>query len=311
MDGGVSGTVRVAGGGGWVNNLSYVRPDATASLVSTDEYLAPLVAHAQRGLGRTMAVSFPLGGEYSEKTRAWPNYGNFVQTVGRWLMGEELPPGLGLRHRLEGTRLTLDLLYDPAEWEQELSENPPRIKILESGNPKDYEVPWKRIAPGHFSVSRDLEEGSVIRGVIQAGSHAVAFGPLAVGSSAEWAFDPERLAELRLTSERSGGRELVNLREAWLQPPSTGQTRLHLPILLGLLGLLLLDALVTRTGWRFPVLGKMVRVKARPVTAGAKEVQLKAGKTEKKVITAIEEPKVVEEDLSERRSRFARAKRGK
>ena len=41
-------------------NLSYAREDATVSLVSTDEYKAPLVAHARRGLGRSAAVSFPL-----------------------------------------------------------------------------------------------------------------------------------------------------------------------------------------------------------------------------------------------------------
>ena len=45
-------------------NLSYARPEAAVALTSKDEYIAPLVATMRRGLGRTAAVSFPLGGEY-------------------------------------------------------------------------------------------------------------------------------------------------------------------------------------------------------------------------------------------------------
>ncbi|MBT8045265.1 MAG: VWA domain-containing protein, partial [Verrucomicrobiae bacterium] len=182
-------------------NLSYAREDATTSLVTTDEHLAPLVAHARRGIGRTAAVSFPLGGKYSEKIRAWPQYGDFIQTLTQWLMGDQLPPGIGLRHRLEGTRLTIDLLYDTDEWAQKFAIHPPRIRLLDgdsSGTP--YEVAWKRIAPGRFSLTRDLEEGTLIRGAIQTGEYAIPFGPIIVGSSTEWSFDPDRLAELRAVS---------------------------------------------------------------------------------------------------------------
>ena len=75
-------------------NLSYARKDSTVSLVSKDEYLAPLVAHARRGLGRTVAVSFPLGGEFSDEVRNWSGYGDFVQTTGRFLMGQPARQGL-------------------------------------------------------------------------------------------------------------------------------------------------------------------------------------------------------------------------
>ncbi|NIP98913.1 MAG: hypothetical protein GWO24_38165, partial [Akkermansiaceae bacterium] len=188
--------------------------------MATDEYLGPLVAHARRGIGRSLAVSFPLGGEHSEKIRAWPQYGDFVQTLGRWLMGFELPPGLGLRHRLEGTRLTIDLLYDTEEWTQRFATSPPRIKLQEGkGGEPPYEIAWKRVAPGHFSVTRELEEGIVLRGAVQAGPHALSFGPVVVGSSAEWAFDPDRLSELREVSRLSGGRELIDLSKAWVRPP--------------------------------------------------------------------------------------------
>jgi hypothetical protein len=73
-------------------NLSYAREDATVSLVSTDEYLAPLVAHARRGQGRSAAVLFPLGGEFSATARNWPGYGDFLQTMGRFLMATTRRP---------------------------------------------------------------------------------------------------------------------------------------------------------------------------------------------------------------------------
>ncbi len=132
-------------GGVEAYNLSYLRPEASASLLSTDEYVAPLVAQMRVGAGRTMAVSFPMGGEFSERVREWQGYGDFVQTLTRWLMGGEIPSGLALRHRIDGTRLTLDLLYDEEEWEKRLIEAPPRVRLTDGGG-EGYEVgadfPW-------------------------------------------------------------------------------------------------------------------------------------------------------------------------
>ena len=236
-------------------NLSYAKKMASTALVADDSYLGPLIAYWRRGLGRSMAVSFPLGGEHSDKIRSWKNYGNFVQTATRWLMGSETPPGLGLRHRLEGTRLTVDLLYEGEDWNRRLSENPPRIKLVKGkGDEEPFEIAWRRVAPGHFSVTRDLDEGQVIRGAVQAGSHALPFGPVAVANSAEWSFDPERLSEFREVARLSGGRELVDLSTAWIRPPSTTSTTLRVPLLIFLLVTVLLDALITRTGWRIPIL---------------------------------------------------------
>lgn len=291
-------------------NLSYAREDATTSLVSRDEYVAPLVAHARRGLGRSAAVSFPLGGEFSDRIRDWKGYGDFVQTMTRWLMGLDLPPGIGLKHRLDGTRLTLDLLYDPELWAKKLAVAPPRLRLVESGpGATPYDVPWKRIAPGHFTVSRDLDEGSIVRGAIQVGEHALPFGPITVGSSVEWAFEPERLAELRTVAAQTGGRELTNLKEAWLRPPNRQDVSLRLWIALALLGLLVTEALLTRTGWKLPLPGLPSFAPREKVVKPAK---VKAAQAEAPVMTRTEEkPAVTAEppaDESERRSRYQRAK---
>ncbi len=290
-------------------NLSYAREDATTSLVSQDEYVAPLVAHARRGLGRSAAVSFPLGGEFSQGIRDWKGYGDFVQTITRWLMGMDLPPGIGLKHRLDGTRLTLDLLYDPELWSKKLAVIPPKLRLLESGSGEAaYDVPWKRIAPGHFSVSRDLDEGAIVRGSIQVGEHALPFGPITVGSSIEWAFEPERLAELRTVSAQTGGRELINLEDAWLRPPNRQDVSLRMWIALALLVFLVAEALLTRTGWKMPI-PAMPNFKAREKVVKPKKV-----KVAKPVapVTVVEEKPVVTAEAppedSERRSRYQRAK---
>jgi len=289
-------------------NLSYAREDATTSLVTTDEYVAPLVAHARRGLGRTAAVSFPLGGEFSDPAREWAGYADFVQTLTRWLMGLDLPPGIGLRHKLDGTRLTLDLLYDPEMWADSLSANPPRLRLLESeAGSSPYDVPWKRIEPGHFSVSRDLDEGSVIRGAIQVGPHAMPFGPITVGSSIEWAFEPERLTELRSIAAQTGGRELLDLADAWKRPPYEHEVTLRLWFVVSILGLVILEALMTRTGWKLPLPG-LPRFERQP--KAAKPKRPKPTPSQSIPVTKDKEDPLISTppEETDRRSRYQRAK---
>lgn len=289
-------------------NLSYAREDATTSLASTDEYVAPLVAHARRGLGRTAAVSFPLGGDFSESARTWPGYADFVQTMTRWLMGMDLPPGIGLRHRLDGSRMTIDLLYDTEEWSSRLATTPPRLRLLESGTGgSPYDVPWRRIAPGHFSVTRDLDEGSVVRGAIQVGTHALPFGPVTVGSSIEWAFEPERLGELRAIAAQTGGRELVNLADAWQRPPYRHDVSLRLWISVALLVLLVAEALLTRTGWRLPI-PAMPRFERREKPAKVKTPKAKPSARPLPAVNKEEPPQATDATTSERSSRYQRAK---
>ena len=288
-------------------NLSYAREDATTSLSSKDEYVAPLVSHARRGLGRSMAVSFPLGGEFSQGIRDWEGYGDFVQTSTRWLMGMDLPPGIGLKHRLDGTRLTVDLLYDPELWAKKLAAQSPRLRLLGNEAAQSaYDVPWQRISPGHFSVSRDLDEGDVIRGAIQVGEHALPFGPVTVGSSIEWAFEPERLAELRAVSAQTGGRELLDLSKAWLRPPNREDVSIRPWLALSMLVLLLTEALMTRTGWKLPI-PAMPKFAAREKVVKPKKVKTQKSVVEPKPttpeITAQKPP-----EASERRSRYQRAK---
>ena len=294
-------------------NLSYTREGDTAALVSKDEYTAPLVAFGRRGIGRTAAVAFPLGGEFSGRVRSWPRMGDFTQTLARWLMGEETPPGIGIRHELKGTELAVDLLYDSEVWAEKFARKPPRIFLSQgTGSAPPVELIWERMAPGHYSVRAELEEGEMVRGAVQAGESALAFGPVVVGSRAEWAFDGERVVELRAASESSGGRELLELSDAWRKPERKDYAGFQNWLLVVLLGLILADALVTRTEWRMPEFVRRKRRKSkkpRPAKSAdavvVEEPVVEAeGKKEEKPVES-----TAEEVTQERRSRFTRAKR--
>lgn len=234
-------------------NLSYLRDGDETALVSTDSYTAPLVAFGRRGIGRTAAVAFPLGGEFSERVRNWDKLGDFVQTLTRWLMGDELPPGIGIHHELTGTELSLDLFYDTEQWEPRLIEAPPKV-ILQRGfrEGQSEELIWERLSPGHYQVTAHLHEGAPIRGAVQVGRAAIPFGPVTVGSGREWKWDRDRVTELRETARVSGGSEQLDLSKAWRQPPAPGSKPIRHPLFVAALLLFLLEALVTRTGWALP-----------------------------------------------------------
>jgi len=103
---------------------------------------------------------------------------------------------------------------------------------------------------------------------------------------------------------------LLNLKEAWLRPPYVAATSLNLPIGISLLLLILLDALITRTGWKLPEIGNRAKPAKTP-----KPIKVRTPKLVVKAPVNVEEkPKMnpeVETAPSERRSRFQKAKEKK
>ena len=228
-------------------NLSYLKPEAAAAAVTGDEYKAPLVAFWQRGAGRAAAVSFPLAGESSDAFRAWAAAGDFEQTLVRWLLPAVPPPGAGLRTRVVGEDLVIDLLHDE-EWTRRLAENPPRLLLAAGAEGKAFAVAWEKIEPGRYSARAAIPPGGWLRGVVQTGKERWPFGPVASGVDPEWNFPAERLQALRDLSRQSGGREIADLREVWQAPREAEFSDLGN----GILGVLLLTFLaeVAVTRWR-------------------------------------------------------------
>jgi hypothetical protein len=69
------------------------------------------------------------------------------------------------------------------------------------------------------------------------------------GSSAEWTFDPARIAELEELARASGGVERVDLSSIWQAPRRSEFRPLRPWLLIALLVLFVGDAYLTRMGW--------------------------------------------------------------
>jgi hypothetical protein len=109
-------------------------------------------------------------------------------------------------------------------------------------------VAWEKLAPGHFRARTALKPGELVRGAAQVGKAAVPFGPLISASNAEWQFRREALTELRAVSERSGGRERLDLATSWEAPPQKRFADLRPWLLVALLGAVVGEALLARLG---------------------------------------------------------------
>jgi hypothetical protein len=279
-------------------NLCYLRPEATAALATTDEYDAPLVAFWHRGAGRAMAVTFPVAGEHSAAVRAWPEYGDFAQTLGRWLAAQELPAGIGLRARREGTHLVAELLFDES-WEERLAAAPPRVAVAEGLSAEVRDLTWERIEPGRFRARTPMRPGAWYRGAARVGGQTIPFGPIGSPESAEWTMDARRLRELEALVASTGGQDRNDLASIWSAPrPNRTATDLRPFALLAALALFLGEALRGRLK---PA--SATRAPARATDAAAPSA-------------AIEEPPAapapaVLDDAERRRRRYGEAKRGR
>lgn len=227
-------------------NLSYLKPEASASALTTDEYKAPLVASWARGAGRTAAVSFPLAGEFSESFRAWPLGADFERTLVRWLLPAAPPAGTSLRTRIVGEDLSVELLCDET-WAKKFAELPPRL-ILAADSDQPFEVVWEKMEPGRYVARTPLPPQGWLRGVVQAGTDHWTFGPVSAGRDPEWDTDPEKQRALRDLSAATGGRDINDLRDAWQRPPRIDIASLQMWVLIALLITFLTEVAVTR--WR-------------------------------------------------------------
>ncbi len=243
-------------------NVCYLKPKATQAALSGDDNAAPLVAFWQHQSGRTAAVMFPLAGNYSDTARAWPGYGDFITTLTRWLMGNETPEGLGVRARLDGDQLVLDLFYDQ-QLDADLAKDFPTAVYTQNGQDGAQQMTWERLEPGHFQAQVRLKPGKPAIGAVQAGPYSLPFGPLAPGLDLEWLRDPAGPRSLRALVAGSGGKELTELPEAWRDLGRQYYRSLR-PWILTLLALAVLaEALATRVdvlkSWSWKK-GKQVKV---------------------------------------------------
>ena len=275
-------------------NLSYLREGAAESLRTTDEYQAPLIAHWRRGAGRVAAVSFPLGGEFSGTVRSWPEYGDLVRTLTRWVVRPELPPGLALRLRRHGETVRVRLHADE-EWRERLALDPPELVVAAGRDVEGRRIAWRRVRPGVLEAELRPTPGQRVRGALKVGDRVLPFGPVSGPEGAEWAFDPDGPAELRRLSAASGGVERVDLAEIWRSPARRKLRGTRDVWLIAFGCVFLFEAFWSRLGGRRPEFDFRRRAREAPSEAVGASVR--------------PEPVVEKAREPERRSAFRQARR--
>lgn len=290
-------------------NVNYLRPEATMGAVAKDEYKSPLLAFWQRGTGRVAAIAFPVAGALSQSVRSWSEYTKFIGTVTRWGMRGEAPTGIGLRARVIGSTVELSLLYDRS-WEERLLRSGPTVVVDGKDAGAREQLVWERIRPGEFKATVALEDREQLRGAIQLGGEVLPFGPITAIDTAEWSFDRARVEEVRNLAHESGGAERLDLTKVWSapRPERFGSARRYL--LWMLVALVLLDAFLTRIGWRMPVIsrqrfGDVLRRLPRDFRLFERRRRSAPPPPEPEVI---EVPPAAAPEETARRDRFSRAK---
>jgi len=252
-------------------NLSYVRPGASASLITGDEYEAPLLAQWVRGVGRVAAVSFPMAGEYSATVRAWDHYGDFVRTMCRWTMREDMPAGLALRTERIGETLRIQLHHDD-EWINTLATTPPLLITTSTEQKETERHQWRRIRPGLFETELHLSGSTVVNGAVQLGKRVIPFGPVCGAIGAEWQFDQAMPGTLQQMAQISGGQSRIDLSSIWSSPQRNDVRGLRDVLLIMTLVLFLAEALWTRVGWQLPSIGRVIPIKSQKIIPAKKSI---------------------------------------
>jgi Mg-chelatase subunit ChlD len=96
-------------------SLTYVRPNASVGVRTTDENQAPLLAFWPHGLGRAVALTAEVDGKYTGALASWSGLRAALEQSVRWVM----PPlatsvDAVARARLSGDDLHVTLDFDPA-----------------------------------------------------------------------------------------------------------------------------------------------------------------------------------------------------
>ncbi|MCA9112178.1 MAG: VWA domain-containing protein, partial [Planctomycetaceae bacterium] len=225
-------------------NLSYLKPDATAAVISNDEYAAPWAAFWYRGLGRVAALTLEVDGQFSGQFGLWDSYDDFLITHARWLLGGDDPDDIFVDIARQGQDAVITVELDPNRPDKGSGEVPELVVVPPGDDrvaPIEPDFTW--VGPdtleGHFRMDRTGNW----RTLVKTRGREIKRGP-AVSLPYSPEFDPreglptgsEILAEV---AELSGGVERPDVLDVLKNPPRSASTSSLLPWLF-ILGIVLL-----------------------------------------------------------------------
>jgi hypothetical protein len=188
-------------------NLTYLRPGAVAGVVTHDQYLAPVLAFHQHGIGRCAAFTGQIGGTFGQSLVAWPGFAAFFVSLSRWLVGLEEPGDVFASVRRDGMSEVVSVEIDPeATTHTDTSHLSVRVRGPD-GTARD--VPLERVGENRFEARTNIARDGIQLGTLAfADGHTLDLPPIALPYSPEFerGTDPKRGERLlRTLAQESGG----------------------------------------------------------------------------------------------------------
>jgi Mg-chelatase subunit ChlD len=215
-------------------NLSYLKPDATMGVVSQDEYAAPWSAFWYRGLGRAAAITVEVDGQYSGAFGKWDEYPDFLITHARWLLGGDTPDDVYLKLEREGQDAVVTVELDP-DRPGKVTGDAPTLSILPPSDEREevLDLPFQWTGPNSLQARFKLTRTGTYRTLVKLGGRNIVRGPaITLPYSPEFMPRvglPEGRKVLAAISELTGGRERLDVLEAFADRPRSARMTSLLP----------------------------------------------------------------------------------
>lgn len=187
-------------------NLNYLRPGATAAVVSQDEYVAPWAAFWYRGIGRAAAITLEVDGQYSGRFGSWEDYNDFLITHARWLLGGDDPDDVYLTIDRQGQEAVVTLQLDPQR-DGSLLVDAPTLNAVLPGDEREepLKIPFIWRGADTLEARFLLSRTGTYHTIVQLGPRKYVRGPVVT-----LPYSPEFSPR---ADENSGGRILRDLAE--------------------------------------------------------------------------------------------------
>lgn len=194
-------------------NLTYLKPQASVALRSSDENEAPVVALWPRGTGRVVAFTGEVDGKYTGAMRSWSGYRGLLEQMVRWTMSAQKPKAEDFvaRATRRGNDLHVTLDFDPEQAPVELN---PTVLILSgdgSDTPAELSMRWE--AEDRLGAHFTLPGPGSYHPVVKVGGRVIRAPPVALPYAPE--FEPGSVKEgketLAAVASLTGGAERLSM----------------------------------------------------------------------------------------------------
>ena len=208
-------------------NLTYLRPDSIAGVVSNDKYNAPWSAFRFRESGRTAVITLEVDGKFSGRFGRWSEYGDFLITHARWLASGEDSDGvfIDVTQKGQNARIRVEVADSRRD---DLAEYPPILKIIPPDTDVEPLVPdlvWT--GPQSLEANVRLDRVGTWRTLIKTGEKQFARGPVVT-----LPYSPEYMSRSGMRSgrdylddlaQRTGGKPRSDVAQIFDDPPRAVQ----------------------------------------------------------------------------------------